>query len=183
MRLLVAVLTCTVIVSGGAGAAVAAKARKVSTDAYAKTMCSTYNKVLAEVNGFNTEVSSLQIIDNASFQADVAALGDALLTKLKTAETKLKGIYPDIDAGKKISKLFAKNTVELQTVFSDALGTFAAADPNGVAFQADIALFEANLLTLNTKLTDVTTGITDQDLIGSVGDEKACFKIFPVTGG
>ena len=183
MRLLVAVMVGTAIVGGAASASVAEKPRKVSTDSYAKTLCVTYNKVIADVNGFVTEISSLEITDNAVFQSQVATAGAGLLTKLKKAETKLKSVYPDIDNGTKVSKLFAKNTVELQTAFSSALDTFAAADPNGVAFQADIAVLSANLTTLGTRLTDVTTQITDQDLIGSIGDEKTCHKIFPVTGG
>jgi hypothetical protein len=92
-------------------------------------------------------------------------------------------VYPDISDGKKIAKLFAKNSVELQTALGDALDKFAKADPNGVAFQGDVAVLAAGLGTLGTKLTDITSQITDQDLIGSIGDEKSCRKIFPVTGG
>lgn len=183
MRLLLVVTVGTAIVGGTASASVAEKSKKVDTDKYAKVLCVTYNKVVADVNGFVTDISSLEITDNAVFQSDVATAGADLLTKLQKAETKLKSVYPDIDTGKKVSKLFAKNTVELQSAFTDALDTFAAADPNGVAFQADIAVLSANLTTLGSQLTDVTTQITDQDLIGSIGDEQTCHKIFPVTGG
>jgi len=183
VRLIVATLACTVLVSGAAGASVAAKSKKVSTDKYAKTLCHTYNQVIADVNGFVSDIDSLEITENASFQADVGTAGAGLLTKLEASEKKLKSVYPDIDDGKKVSKLFAKNTVELQTAFSDALATFAAADPNGVAFQADVAVLSTHLATLGTSLTDVTAQITDQDLIGSIGDENTCHEIFPVTGG
>jgi len=183
MGLLVATLACTALVSGAAGASVAAKSKKVPTDKYAKTLCRTYNQVAADVNDFATEIDSLEISDNASFQTEVGTAGDGLLADLEKAETKLKSAYPDIDDGKKVSKLFAKNTVELQNAVSDALETFAAADPNGVAFEADIAVLSASLATLGVRLTDVTTQITDQDLIGSIGNEKTCHEIFPVTGG
>ncbi len=183
MRLLMALAAGTVLVGGAAGASVATKSKKVSTEAYAKTMCNTYNRFIADVNAFVTAMGSLEIADNASFQADVGAAGAELLTALKKAETKLKGVYPDIDDGKRVSKLFAKNPVELQVAISGALTTFTAADPNGVAFQADIALLEATLATLNTKLTDVAPQITDQDLIGSIDDQKVCHERFPVTGG
>jgi hypothetical protein len=171
------------VVPGAASATVAAKPKKVSTGKYAKILCATYNQVVKDINGFLKQVDSIAINDNASFQTQVGSLGNGVLTKLKVAEKRLKGVYPDISDGKKISKLFAKNTVELQTALTGTLGTFAKADPNGVAFQADVAVLSAGLGTLGTKISDVTSQINDQDLIGSIGDEKSCHAIFPVTGG
>jgi hypothetical protein len=174
---------CLAFVPASASARVVEKPKKLSTSKYAKILCGTYNQVIKDINGFLKNVDSIAISDNASFQTQVGTAGQALLDKLKKDEKKLKGVYPDISDGKKVSKLFAKNTVELQAALGGALTTFAKADPNGIAFQADVAVLSAALGTLGTKVSDVTSQITDQDLIGSIGDEKSCHAIFPVTGG
>lgn len=170
--------------SGIAGASVSeAKPKEVSAEKYAKTMCTTYNKVLDDVNGFGEDLDASTTTDPAAFQAEVNAAGDAVLAKLAAAEKKLKGIYPDVDGGKKIGKQFAKNTTELQSAIGDAVDTFTAADPTSPAFSGDVTILSVALSTLSTQLSDVTVGITNQDFIGAVGDEKSCQEIFPVTGG
>lgn len=168
---------------GVATASVPTKSREVSAEKYAKTMCTTYNKVLADTNQFNEDLDASTASDPAALQAEVGTLADALMIKLKAAEKKLKSVYPDVDGGKKIGKQFAKNAVELQAIIGDAVGEFTAADPTSPAFSANVTLLGVALTTLGTQLTDVTTGIDNQDFIGAVGDEKSCQEIFPVTGG
>jgi hypothetical protein len=186
-RTAVAVATATMVVALLAGAASAsvgaAKSKEVSAEKYAKTMCTAYNKVLKDLTDFSDQIGSSTTTDPAAFQAEVRTAGDAILAKLAAAEKKLKSIYPDVDGGKSIGKQFAKNSVELQDAISDAVDTFTAADPTSPAFTGDVTILNVALSTLGTKISDVTTGITDQDFIGAVGDEKACHELFPVTGG
>jgi hypothetical protein len=184
MALVGALSISAVLGAGGvATASVAAKSREVSAEKYAKTMCTTYNKLLADTNQFAEDLGASPQSDPAALQANVRSLADALMVKLKAAEKKLKSVYPDVDGGKKISKQFAKNAVELQTIIGDAVDKFTAADPTSPAFSADVTVLGVALTTLGTQLTDVTTGIDNQDFIGAVGDEKSCKEIFPVTGG
>jgi flagellar capping protein FliD len=168
----------------GAGASVAdAKQKKVAAAKYAKTMCGTYNKVLDDINNFAKEIEGSQTTDPAAFQSEIVTAGDALDAKLAAAEAKLKRVYPDVDGGKGLSKKFAKNTVELQTLIGDALDKFRAADATSPAFSGDVTVLGVALTTLSTQLSDVTQGVTNQDFIGAIGDEKSCHEIFPVTGG
>lgn len=171
--------------SAGAGASVASKAKEVSAAKYAKTMCATYNKVIADLGDFADELtaSSSSQTDPAAFQQEVSGAADAFLVKVAAGERVLKKIYPDVDDGKAISKQFVKNPVEVQRLVRDAVDEFLAADPTSPAFSANVTVFSVTLSTLATQLTDVTTGIDDQDFIEAVGDEKRCQEIFPVTGG
>lgn len=171
--------------AASAGATVATKTKKVSADKYAKTMCTTYNKIIADLGDFADELSgsSSSETDPAAFQALVEAAAEDFLGKVAAGERKLKRIYPDVDGGKKIGKQFLKNPVEVQQLVGDAVDEFLAADPTSPAFSASVTVFGVTLQTLETRLTDVTTGIDDQDFIEAVGDQKQCHEIFPVTGG
>ena len=186
-RTATAVATATAVVAllvGTAGASVgAAKAKEIAVAKYAKTMCGTYNTVLDDIDGFATATEGSSTEDLAAFKTEVVTNGRALLVKLAAAEKKLKSIYPDVDGGKGIAKQFAKNTTELQTAIGEAIDTFDAADPNSPAFSGDVTILSVALTTLSTKLSDVTQGVTNQDFIGAIGDEKRCHEIFPVTGG
>ena len=171
--------------SAGAGASVTAKSKEVSAAKYAKTMCATYNKVIADLGDFADELtaSSSSQTDPAAFQQEVSGAADAFLVKVAAGERTLKKIYPDVDDGKAISKQFVKNPVEVQRLVREAVDEFLAADPTSPAFSANVTVFSVTLSTLATQLTDVTAGIDDQDFIEAVGDEKRCQEIFPVTGG
>jgi hypothetical protein len=170
--------------SGTVGASVPeAKQKEVSAEKYAKTMCTTYNAVLDDLDTFTEDITSSTTEDPAAFQSEVGTAGDDVLTKLAAAEKKLKSVYPDVDGGKKISKQFAKNTTELQSAIGEAVDEFTSADSTSPAFSGDVTILSVALSTLSTQISDVTVGITNQDFIGAVGDEKSCQKIFPVTGG
>jgi hypothetical protein len=182
--MVVALAATAAVMAPSASATVkAAKQKEVSVEKYAKTLCSAYNQVIEDTTDFADSVSELEITDPAAYQAAVVAQGRALVAKYEAAENRLKRVRPDVDDGRTVSKLFASNAIELQTLLGDALDTFEAADPDGVAFVADVSVFEVALSTMSLQLTDVTTDITDQDLIGAIGDEKECHEIFPVTGG
>ena len=184
------VAVATIVVMGlmgstGAGASVSAKTKKLSAEKYAKSMCTTYNTVIDELGAFAKQIttSSASQTDPAAFQAEVSTFADEFLAALAKDEQKLKRIYPDVDGGKKIAKQFSKNPTELKKLVGDAVDTFLAADPTSPAFSASVTVFSVTLSTMVNQLTDVTTGIDDQDFINAVGGQKACHKIFPVTGG
>ncbi len=180
-----AVVVIGLMGASGAGASVAAKSKKLSAAKYAKTMCSTYNGVVDELGAFAkdvTDASNTQT-DPAAFQAEVSTLAEGFLATMAKDERKLKQIYPDVDDGKKIAKQFAKNPGEIKQLVGDAVDELLAADPTSPAFSANVTVFGVTLQTMVNQLTDVTTGIDDQDFIEAVGDEKQCHEIFPVTGG
>jgi len=165
-----------------AGASVSTKQQAVSEAKYAKVLCGTYKKVVSSLNAQADAYTSVPFDDPATFQAGVVAVTSDLVDKLAPLKTKLAKVYPDVDSGKKIAKIMATDLTTIQKKISDALASFQVADPNGVAFTADITTFEVVLQLLTVDSTDLSK-VTDQDVIGAIGDEKSCKKIFPVVGG
>ena len=148
-------------------------------------MCTTYNGVVDELGAFAkaiTNASATQT-DPAAFQAEVSTFADDFLAEMTKDERKLKRIYPDVDDGKKIAKQFSKSPGEIKKLVGDAVDELLAADPTSPAFSASVTVFSVTLQTMVNQLTDVTSGIDDQDFIEAVGDQKECHEIFPVTGG
>jgi len=166
-----------------AGASVSAKQKPVSEAKYAKVLCSTYNSVIgADLDAFTSAYNSAPTDDPVAYQTAAVTATNDFLAQLTKRKTKLAKVYPDVDDGKKIAKVMAKDLSGIQAKISAALAKFQAADANGVAFQADVAQFEVAFQLLGVDSTDLST-VTDQDVIGAVGDEKTCKEIFPVVGG
>jgi hypothetical protein len=175
-----ALLVIGALVVGTAGVA-DAKAKKVSTKKYAKTLCETYSRVIDDLTSFAGSLASgASITDPASFQADTITKTEGAVAGLAAAEAKLKKTYPDVDKGKKIAKSLVANATELKTKLSDALEKFRAADPNGVAFTGDVTVFSVAIRTIAVGLSDPFSKITDQDLIAAFGDIKSCKNVVTV---
>jgi hypothetical protein len=75
-----------------------------------------------------------------------------------------------------------KNLNEVKTQVSRALEKFQAADPNGVAFQADVSTFEVAVSLLDTKTSDPFSKIDDQDVLGALNEERSCKEVVTVYG-
>jgi hypothetical protein len=182
-RSLVAVLACTALVCGVADARVADKAKKISTDKYAKTLCGVYVKAMATMNGFVAGYNAISAPDNGGLQTQTVSLATDLLTSFAQYQAKLKNVYPDVDGGKKINKLFVANLNGLTDKISNALDTFKAADPNNPAFIGDSTVFESAVNVATATLSDPFSKVKDQDLLGAFGDEKSCKNVVTVFGG
>lgn len=180
LRALVALLACTVLAGGMADARVADKAKKVSTAKYAKTLCRVFAKAFGSMNGFVDEYNAISAPDNGGFQTQTVSLATDLLASFDGYQTKLKGVYPDVDGGKKIGKLFVANLNELSGKISAALDTFKAADPNSPAFIGDTTVFLAAVNVAIPTLSNPFTRIDDQDLLGALNDEKSCKGVVTV---
>ena len=165
-----------------AGASVSAKPQAISSAKYTKVLCASYNQLLSDLKGFNAAVGATPSDSAATFQTGVVTETTAFLDKVAALKTKLAKVYPDVGGGKRIAKIMATDLVSTGTKVSDGLVKFRAADANGVAFQAEITQFEVVLRLLGVDTTDLSK-VTDQDVIGAVGHERTCKKIFPVTGG
>jgi hypothetical protein len=165
-----------------AGASVAAKQKPVSEAKYAKVLCGTYNKALTNIDDFTAAYNAAPTDDPAAFQAAVAVATTDYLANVGQLKAKLAKVYPDVDGGKRIAKIMATDLGTIESKMSDALAKFQAADPNGVAFTADITQFEVALRLLGVDSADLSK-VTDQDVIGAIDDEKSCKEIFPVVGG
>ena len=181
---LVLVLVTVLVPLAGvvAGASVSTKQQAISEAKYAKVLCSTYNTALANINDFTDAYNAAPTDDPAAFQTSVISATSEYLDNLAQLKTRLTKIYPDVDNGKKIAKIMKGDLNTIQTKMAGALEKFQAADPNGVAFTADITTFEVALRLLGVDSTDLSK-VTDQDVIGAIDDEKTCKKIFPVVGG
>jgi len=180
----VGVAVSMVVLAGTASAAVDAKSKPVPTAKYAKTVCGLYGGVTDRVSEFidayNQDTSS---VDPVEFHGQVVELTESLLDDIASAQTKLKKSRPDLDDGKQIAKLFVNGLKNLHTEVSDALETFRAADPTGVAFQADISMFEVTINLLDVNRSDPFRELEDQDLLQAFGDEKSCDDVVTIFGG
>jgi hypothetical protein len=161
----------------------AAAPKEVSTSKYAKTVCGAYSDIQDGLSEFTDAYNALPADDPATFQTQTADLTTSLVDDISALRTKLKNQYPDVDDGKKISKLFASNLKEINSEITSALETFQAADPTGVAFQADVTTFEVAINILDTKTSDPFSKVTDQDVIGAFDDEKSCDDVVTIIGG
>lgn len=173
VRVGVALATAAVLALGLAGPAVA---KMVSPKKYARLLCATLDAQSELTDAY----SALPVHDSVTFQADAIALVDTFLADLDTGRKKLKKLTPDVDGGKKISKVFVGYLDDVITQVQSARDMFAAADPNGVAFAADVSTFEVALTVLNTTVEDPFSEVTNQDLLGAFDKERSCEDIVTV---
>jgi len=164
------------------GTAGTAMAKEVSTKKYAKTLCQTYSDVRQNITEFTDTYNADTSNDPVAFQTEVGTLASDLLDNIGQLKTTLKKVYPDVDDGKRITKLFVKSLNEISGEISAALEKFQAADPNGVAFQADISTFEVAINLLDTKTSDPFSKLTDQDVLGALDKEKSCDEVVDIFG-
>jgi hypothetical protein len=89
-----------------------------------------------------------------------------------------------VDRSKRIARSFTSNLQAIADDISEALAKFQAADPNGVAFQADVSIFETaiNLLDVNQLGNDPFRKVTDQDLLAAFDDEPSCDDVVTIFG-
>jgi hypothetical protein len=174
--------TSALLVLGVAGVGAAAP-RAISAKRYAKTVCGAYTDLKQKVSAFTDKYNAETSTEPVAFQTEVGTLTQGLLDDIATLEGKVKKVYPDVDQGKKITKLFVKNFNEINAQISAALKKFKAADPNGVAFQADVSTFEVAVNLLDTKTSDPFSKIDDQDLLGALDKEKSCNEVVTIYPG
>lgn len=172
-RIRVVLGAVTVVVVGLAGPAAA---KTVSPKKYAKSLCTT----LDAQNELTDAYSALTVNDSVTFQADAIALVDTFLADLEAGRKKLKKLTPGVDGGKKISRVFVRYLDDVITEVQAARDTFGAADPNGVAFAADVSTFEVALTVLNTTVGDPFSKVSNQDLLGAFDKESSCEDIVTV---
>ena len=165
------------------GTAAVAGAKEVPTAKYAKVVCGTYSDIQDKLKAFTDAYNALPSADPAGFQTQAVALTNTLLEDVGSLKSKLQKSWPDVDDGKKVTKLFVKNLNEIDSEVTKALATFQAADASGAAFQADITTFEVAINLLDTKTSDPFSKVKDQDVIGAFGDEKSCKAVVTVIGG
>ena len=156
-----------------------AAAKTVSDKKYAKSLC-------GAIQGVSNTIDQIQPTtggDNAASQAQILASTDQLLASLNAAKTKAAKISPD-DGGKKVTKIFDRYFQSNIDGVTAARQKLAAADPNNVAFAADIAQFSAALQTLDATTGDPFSKLSaNQDLLQALKKERACSQIVTVYGG
>jgi hypothetical protein len=155
-------------------------AKTVSEERYAKSLCGTFTGLL-DAQAELTDVYNNQTSDDpATFQGEAVALVNGFVADLEAAAKKLRKLTPDVSGGKKISRLFATYFEEQADEVQAAVDTFAAADPNGVAFQADVVTLEVAINLLSTTAGDPFSEVTNQDLLGAFDEEPSCDDVVTV---
>jgi hypothetical protein len=174
VRIGVVLATAAVLVLGLAGPAVA---KTVSPKKYARSLCTTLDARSELTDAY----SALPVKDSVTFQADAITLVDTFLADLEAGRRRLKRLTPDVDGGKRISKIFVAYVDDVIMEVQSARDTFAAADPNGVAFAADVSTFEVALTVLNTTVGDPFREVTNQDLLAAFDEVRSCDDIVTVS--
>jgi len=162
------------------GLASPAAAKTVSPKKYAKSLCTTLSDLLESQNTLVDGYNALPVDDPASFQSQTIDLVNGFVADIDAAEAKLRKVRPDVKGGKKVSKLFVNYLDGQATEVQAAVDAFAAADPNGVAFTADVAALEVAVNVLSTTAGDPFSEITNQDLLGAFDKERSCEDIVTV---
>jgi hypothetical protein len=177
LRIGVALGTVAVVVFG---LAVPAAAKTVSPKKYAKLLCTTLGDLVESQDELVDTYNALPVDDTATFQGQTVDLVNGFVEDLAAAEAKLKKLSPDVKGGKKISRVFSGYLDGQATEVQAAVDTFVAADPNGVAFTADVAALEVAINLLSTTAADPFSEVTNQDLLGAFDEEPACEDIVTV---
>jgi hypothetical protein len=153
-----------------------AAAKTVSDKKYAKSLC-------GAIQGVSDTIDQIQPAtggDPAASQTQILQSTDQLLESLKTAKQKAANISPE-DGGKKVTKIFDQYFQSNIDGVTAAREKLAAADPNGVAFAAEIAQFTAALQTLDATTGDPFSKLSpNQDLLQALKKEQACSQIVSV---
>jgi hypothetical protein len=173
----VLVVTGALVLGGGglAGAA-AQKPKQQSTTKYAKTVCGVYSQLLTDVGAYATALGNLDSGNPATFVPAATTQTNTLLTTIKNDEATLKGAYPNISNGKKVGTLLATNATELDSALTAASGQLQA---GGIA---GVTQFTVAVSTLQVKLSDPFSKVTDQGLINAFQKEKSCKSVVQVIG-
>ena len=176
------VLAGTLVAPALAGASVADKARKLSNAKYVKVVCGAYVKETELEKKFADSYSAIAADDNAGLQSQAVTITNSYLDDVRALQSKMKKVYPDIDNGKKVAKLFVNHFGSLIDEIQSALEKLQAADPSNPAFAADVTQFEVALQVVGTKLTDPFSNVHDNDLLQAFHDEKSCKDVVTIFG-
>jgi hypothetical protein len=176
-------MRCTVLTILTAGLVLGttsiAGAKTVSDKKYAKSIC-------GAIGGVSDTIDQIQPTtggDPSSAQTEILQSTDQLLASLNTAKSKVAKLSPS-NGGKKVTKIFEQYFQSSVDGVTTARQNLAAADPNNVAFAADIAQFRAALQTLDAATGDPFSKLSsNQDLLQALKKEKACAEIVTVYGG
>jgi hypothetical protein len=174
------VLTAAVVLLGAGSASVSSK--KVSEKKYAKTVCTTITGLSGSEEKLVNDYNGLDTSSPEVFRAQAAGLVKTYLGDLKSASTKLKKVEPDVDGGRKISKIFVSYVDNAAHEVQGALEKFEAADPTSPAFQGDVVVFETSIKVLSAKIGDPFSKVRNQDLLGAFKKEKSCKSVVQVFG-
>jgi hypothetical protein len=172
------VLAASVALLGAGTASIGTK--KTPPNKYAKTVCTTISDLSESEGKLVNQYNALATGDPAAFQAQAGRLVDAYLTDVKDASAKLKKVEPDVNGGKKISKIFVSYLDDAAKEVQAALDKFRAADPNSPAFQGDVTVFETSIKVLSAKIGDPFSKVKNQDLLRAFKKEKACKDVVTV---
>jgi hypothetical protein len=161
------------------GAAGVAGAKTVSDKKYAKSICAAITDISDTIDQIQPATSA----DPATAQTQILQSTDELLASLNAAKAKAAKLSPS-DGGKKVTKTFDRYFQSSVDGVTAARQKLAAADPNNVAFAADIAQFSAALQTLEATTGDPFSKLSsNQDLLQALKKEKSCAEIVTIYGG
>jgi ABC-type transporter MlaC component len=180
----VATAAAVLVVAGGGVAA----AKTVSNEKYVKTVCKGFLKLedsnTTLFDGYNAaidEYNASPSADATAFHTKIVGLVDTFIADLTALQKKLKKVSPE-DGGKSVTKKFDAYFQAQLDKLTDAITTFRNADPNGVAYQADVTVLQTALNLLDVGAADPFRDVQDnQDLVDAFDSEKSCDTVVEVT--
>lgn len=161
-----------------------ASAKTVDDGKYAKVLCKSFKANIDSVEQLVTAYNALPVDDPTAFQTSAAGLIDKVVATIQANQKKLKKLSPD-DGGKQVTKILDKYFTKFAGSLTDAVTKFRAADPNGVAFQADVTQLQVAINLLDVQVmfpaSDLNNADNASDLAGAIDDEKSCKGVIDIT--
>ena len=180
----VGLVVALLVATAGTGAAtMGEKQKKASAKAYAVSVCRVYSGVEEDFGDLVSGYNALAADDPVAFQSQVVTMTSNFLDEATESQAKLARVYPDVDGGKKISKIFVAGLGEIVTKVQEARDAFAAADPSSPGFIGNVTQFEVAFNILDATLGDPFSEVDNQDLMGAFDDAKVCKDVVTVYGG
>jgi hypothetical protein len=173
-------LAATLVVAAGG----VASAKTVPDSKYSKVLCKSFKANADSVKQLVTAYNALPVDNPAAFQTSAAGLIDKVIATVQANQKKLKKLSPQ-DGGKQVTKILDKYFTSFSKNLTDAVTKFRAADPTGVAFQADVTQLQVaiNLLDVQTMFptSDLNAANNASNLASAIDKEKSCKGIINIT--
>jgi len=176
--LVVAVLAGVGVLALGTSAG----AKEVSPRRYAKAVCGAYQEYGKAHEAYNDAYNALPP-DPVGWHTGVQTAAADFVKAIEDQRNKLRKVWPAVDDGRQITKLFVNSFNELSSSVSDALEAIQAADPNAATFANEQATYESEIAKLDTESSDPFAKLKDQDVIRALDAERSCENVVTVIGG
>jgi hypothetical protein len=176
-----AVLAGALLVALTAAGAGALPARdEVGNRRYARQVCAEFSDVRDAENELVAAYLEVEKTDPVHVRREAIDLTGSYLDALRAAQKTLADVYPE--GGKRVARPFSRSLQQAVSAVTTALEDLENADPDDeIALAAEVATFEAALVTLGSTVKDPFSDVADLGLLGAFRDEPRCADVVTVS--